>query len=61
MQVCTHYKQDILLLGSIVQQYTGCDPMGGKCSIRYCRKEKEITLPDGRGLCWEHWEKHCEE
>ena len=30
-----------------------------KCRIARCRADSEITLPDGTGLCWEHWEARC--
>lgn len=30
-----------------------------KCRIAHCRADSEITLPDGTGLCWEHWNSRC--
>ena len=30
-----------------------------KCKIARCRADTEITLPDGSGLCWVHWNAKC--
>lgn len=31
-----------------------------KCRIAHCRADSDITLADGTGLCWKHWDSHCE-
>lgn len=32
-----------------------------RCREGKCRVEAEVMFADGTGLCWKHWEKHCEE
>jgi len=32
-----------------------------KCRVAHCRADTDIIFADGTGLCWEHWDSHCQE